>query len=98
MEILSFSVLFDTRTQVYSHMSLDDGVDVDVGLLPVTVVSDFKLCINSLVTVVMEAVVAAKRSQGAQSDGIGEENLSACINPHLSQMVEPVSQFSKMLL
>lgn len=34
----------------------------------------------------MEAVVAAQSSQGAQSDGIGEENLSAGINPHLSQM------------
>lgn len=44
------------------------------------------MCINSLVTVVMEAVVAAQSSQGAQSDGIGEENLSAGINPHLSQM------------
>lgn len=65
--------------------SLADGVCVDIGLLPVTVVSDFMLCINSLVTVVMEAVVAAQRSQGAQSDGIGEENLSASINPHLSQ-------------
>ncbi len=66
-------------------LCLADGVCVDVGLLPVTVVSDFMLCINSLVTVVMEAVVAAQRSQGAQSDGIGEENLSASINPHLSQ-------------
>lgn len=60
-------------------------VCVDVGLLPETVVSDLMLCVNSLVTVVMEAVVAAQRSQGAQSDGIGEENLSTCINPHLSQ-------------
>ena len=42
------------------------------------------LCIDSLVTVVMEAVVAAQCSQGTQSDGIGEENLSAGINPHLS--------------
>lgn len=66
--------------------SLTNGVcvDVDVGLLPATA-SDFVLCTNLLVTVVMEAVVAAQRSQGAQSDGIGEENLSAGINPHLSQ-------------
>ncbi len=33
----------------------------------------------------MEAVVAAKSSQGAKSDGIWEENLSAGINPHLSE-------------
>ena len=55
------------------------------GLLPVTCASDLMWCINSLVTVVMEAIVAAQRSQGTQADGIGEENLSACINPHLSQ-------------
>ena len=43
------------------------------------------LCLNVLVTVVMEAVVAAQRSQGTQPDGIGEENLGAGINPHLPQ-------------
>lgn len=52
------------------------------------IVSDRKkaymyVCIDSLVTVVMEAVIAAQCSQGAQSDGIGEENLGAGINPHL---------------
>lgn len=61
------------------------GVFTDVGLFPVIVVSDFMLCINSLVTVVMEAVVTAQCSQGTQPDGIGEENLCASINPHLSQ-------------
>lgn len=45
------------------------------------------VCFNSLVTVVVEAVVAAQRSQGAQSDGVGEKNLSASINPHLSQRI-----------
>lgn len=34
----------------------------------------------------MEAVIAAQCSQGAQSDGIGEENLGAGINPHLWHM------------
>ena len=57
---------------------------VDIGLLPPTAVSNFMLCVNSLVTVVMEAIVAAQRSQGTKSDGIGEKNLSAGINPHLS--------------
>lgn len=46
------------------------------------------VCFNSLVTVVVKAVVAAQRSQGAQSDGVGEKNLSASINPHLSQTEE----------
>lgn len=32
----------------------------------------------------MEAVVAAQSSEGTKSDGIGEENLSASINPHLT--------------
>lgn len=31
----------------------------------------------------MKAVVAAQRSKGTKSNGIGEENLSACINPYL---------------
>lgn len=44
------------------------------------------LCLNLLVTVVMEAVIAAQCSQSTQSDGIGEENLGAGINPHLPQM------------
>lgn len=62
---------------------------VDTGLSPMTVASDFMLCINSLkklnslVTVVMEAVVAAQRCQGTKSDSIGEKNLSAGINPDL---------------
>lgn len=34
----------------------------------------------------MEAVIAAQCSQSTQSDGIGEENLGAGINPHLPQM------------
>lgn len=33
----------------------------------------------------MEAVVTAQSSQSAQANGIGEENLSAGINPHLSE-------------
>lgn len=41
------------------------------------------VCIDLLVTVVMEAVIAAQCSQGTQSDGIGEENLGTGINPHL---------------
>lgn len=43
------------------------------------------LCIDSLVAVVVEAVVAAQCSKSTQSDGIGEEDLSAGINPHLSR-------------
>lgn len=41
---------------------------------------------NSPVTVVVETVVAAQCGQGAKSNGIGEENLSTSINPHLPQM------------
>lgn len=84
--LVCFIVVLKSPVTCSSMQSLADGVCVDVGLRPVTVVvSDFMLCINSLVAVVMEAVVAAQRGQGAQSDGIGKENLSAGINPHLSQ-------------
>lgn len=44
--------------------------------------SRVRVC-NSLVTVVVEAVVAAQCSQGAQADGVGEEDLGAGIDPHL---------------
>lgn len=38
-----------------------------------------------LVAVVVEAVVAAQRRQGSQSNGVREEDLSASIDPHLNQ-------------
>lgn len=43
----------------------------------------FMLFSNSLITVVVKAVVAAQCSQCTKSDGVREENLSACINPNL---------------
>lgn len=64
--------------------SVAEAAGVDLGITPVTVESD-SVCLHSLVTVVIEAVVAAQCSQGTQSDGIGEENLGASINPHLPQ-------------
>ena len=36
-----------------------------------------------LVAVVVEAVVAAQSGQSSQPDGVGEEDLSAGVNPHL---------------
>ncbi len=33
----------------------------------------------------MELVVAPQSCQGSQADGVGEEYLRACINPHLKK-------------
>lgn len=42
----------------------------------------------------MEAVVAAQSSEGTKSDGIGEENLSAGVNPHLTKQESFFTNFS----
>lgn len=36
-----------------------------------------------LVAVIVEAVVAAQSGQSSKSNGIGEEDLSASVDPHL---------------
>lgn len=40
---------------------------------------------NVLVAVVVEAVVAAQSGQSSQPDGVGEEDLSAGVDPHLEK-------------